>query len=44
LSVVAPPPEEPEPVCATVHKARNFRKEVHCWNPTLPMWRRSPKE
>jgi hypothetical protein len=44
FSVVAPPPEEPEPVCATVHKARNFRKEVHCWNPTLPMWRRSPKE
>lgn len=24
--------------------ARNFEKEVHTWNPTLPMWRRSPKE
>ena len=25
-------------------KARDFQKEVHGWNPTLPMWRRSPKE
>lgn len=25
-------------------KVRNFEKEVHEWNPTLPMWRRSPKE
>ncbi len=25
-------------------KARDFQKEVHTWNPTLPMWRRSPKE
>jgi len=23
---------------------RNFEKEVHTWNPQLPMWRRSPKE
>jgi len=23
---------------------RNFQKEVHEWNPQLPMWRRSPKE
>jgi hypothetical protein len=23
---------------------RNFEKEVHTWNPTLPMWRRSNKE
>jgi hypothetical protein len=21
-----------------------FGKEVHNWNPTLPLWRRSPKE
>lgn len=21
-----------------------FKKEVHNWNPTLPLWRRSPKE
>ncbi len=27
-----------------VPKARDFQKEVHTWNPTLPMWRRSPKE
>jgi uncharacterized protein YfbU (UPF0304 family) len=25
-------------------KVRNFEKEVHEWNPTLPMWQRSPKE
>ena len=25
-------------------KVRNFEKEVHTWNPTLPMWQRSPKE
>jgi hypothetical protein len=25
-------------------KVRNFEREVHTWNPTLPMWRRSPKE
>jgi hypothetical protein len=24
--------------------ARNFEKEVHEWNPQLPIWRRSPKE
>jgi hypothetical protein len=23
---------------------RNFEKEVHVWNPALPMWRRSNKE
>ena len=25
-------------------KIRNFEKEVHTWNPALPMWQRSPKE
>lgn len=24
--------------------SRDFQREVHCWNPTLPIWRRSPKE
>ena len=24
--------------------SRNFQKEVHSWNPCVPMWRRSPKE
>lgn len=23
---------------------RDFEKDVHSWNPCLPMWRRSPKE
>jgi len=23
---------------------RDFHKDVHLWNPSLPMWRRSPKE
>jgi hypothetical protein len=23
---------------------RDFQKDVHSWNPQLPMWRRSPKE
>jgi hypothetical protein len=25
-------------------KVLNFEKEVHVWNPALPIWRRSPKE
>jgi hypothetical protein len=25
-------------------KGFDFQKEVHTWNPTLPIWRRSPKE
>ena len=25
-------------------RARNFQKDVHQWNPQLPIWRRSPKE
>jgi len=23
---------------------RDFQKDVHNWNPCVPMWRRSPKE
>ena len=23
---------------------RDFQKQVHSWNPQLPIWRRSPKE
>lgn len=26
------------------NKSFNFQKEVHTWNPALPIWRRSPKE
>jgi len=29
---------------ATAGKNFDFQKEVHTWNPTLPIWRRSPKE
>lgn len=29
---------------AAVTGTRNFEKEVHTWNPQVPMWRRSPKE
>jgi hypothetical protein len=25
-------------------KGRDFQKDVHSWNPCVPMWRRSPKE
>jgi hypothetical protein len=25
-------------------EARNLQKDVHNWNPFVPMWRRSPKE
>jgi len=28
----------------TKSKVLNFQKEVHTWNPALPIWRRSPKE
>lgn len=24
--------------------SRDFEKDVHSWNPALPIWRRSPKE
>jgi len=41
---VAQVPEDKELVGAGAQKERNFQKDVHCWNPQLPMWRRSPKE
>ena len=25
-------------------QSRDFQKDVHNWNPQVPMWRRSPKE
>jgi hypothetical protein len=25
-------------------EARSFQKDVHDWNPVVPMWQRSPKE
>jgi hypothetical protein len=35
---------EPAGVKAGSSPARDFQKEVHGWNPQLPMWRRSNKE
>ncbi len=29
---------------ATKGKVLNFQREVHSWNPALPIWRRSAKE
>ncbi len=31
-------------LAGTGSRTRNFQKEVHEWNPQLPIWRRSPKE
>jgi len=33
-----------ELIAAGAPVVRDFQKEVHGWNPQLPMWRRSPKE
>ncbi len=35
--------ESSEPAGVTP-KPLSFEKAVHQWNPTLPIWRRSPKE
>ena len=37
------PVEDLAPVSAT-QAGRDFQKDVHGWNPCVPMWRRSPKE
>ncbi len=29
---------------ATQTYSRDFNKDVHKWNPNVPVWRRSPKE
>jgi hypothetical protein len=31
-------------VAAGQPEGRDFNKEVHKWNPNIPVWRRSPKE
>ena len=43
-SASAPEENTAEPVAAGASTPRDFQKDVHTWNPTLPMWRRSPKE
>ena len=35
---------EDSAVALAAPRTRDFQKEVHSWNPALPMWRRSPKE
>lgn len=29
---------------ASAQAGRDFQKDVHSWNPSVPMWKRSPKE
>ena len=42
--LVNAPQEELTNVAAGKPEARNFQKDVHNWNPFVPMWNRSPKE
>ena len=37
-------PAELAAVAASQPEVRDFQKDVHNWNPTLPMWQRSSKE
>src|ERR1700746_523913 len=37
LAVVAGPAEKPDLVAATVREKRDFKKDVHNWNPQIPM-------
>ena len=38
------PTEAEAAMVARGNESRDFQKDVHSWNPQLPMWRRSPKE
>ena len=45
LSAIIQPEQEAElAAVANTPSKRNFQKDVHSWNPEVPMWRRSPKE
>jgi len=35
---------EPASVGAKRPESSDFQKDVHSWNPQMPIWRRSPKE
>lgn len=37
-------PSELASVATSPAEVRNFDKDVHNWNPAVPMWQRSPKE
>jgi hypothetical protein len=41
--LLASPVEDLTAVGAT-QGSKDFQKNVHSWNPCVPMWRRSPKE
>jgi hypothetical protein len=43
VELLKSPVDELSTVGAT-HVGRDFQKDVHSWNPCVPMWRRSPKE
>ena len=45
LTEIIPGAEENAELVGVVgREPRNFQKDVHSWNPSLPMWQRSPKE
>jgi hypothetical protein len=35
---------EPARVGVAKEQSKDFNKDVHQWNPNVPVWRRSPKE
>jgi hypothetical protein len=37
-------PVEELATAGAAQTGRDFQKDVHNWNPCVPMWRRSPKE
>jgi hypothetical protein len=37
-------PGELTGVAASKPQSRDFNRDVHHWNPNVPVWRRSPKE
>jgi hypothetical protein len=37
-------PVEELAAVGTAQASSDFQKDVHRWNPCVPMWRRSPKE
>lgn len=43
-SIIQPEQEDELAAVADTPSTRNFQKDVHSWNPEVPMWRRSPKE
>jgi len=37
-------PVDASSAVGATQSGRDFQKDVHSWNPSVPMWRRSPKE